>query len=161
MHGLVVVEDTKASRCCESFVRNGTFQYRTTGDTPIAQSGISPLVSLVSLGAQLSQVGHFRSGLLPLLLDVHSEPAPQPFVPGHQRPLHISYTKVSNPTADEHLHFLHHSADIAPAVSLCKKLQRFLCLGKRLSVRTDIDALTILAQTKFKKLEILLCEDTG
>ena len=47
----------------------------TTGDTPIAQSGIAPLVSLVSRDAQLSQIVHLRSGLLPLLPDVHSESA--------------------------------------------------------------------------------------
>ena len=46
----------------------------TTGDAPITQSGISPLVSLVSRDAQLSQVGHLCFGLLPLLPDVHSEP---------------------------------------------------------------------------------------
>ena len=38
----------------------------TTGDTPITQSGISPLVSLVGRDAQLSQVGHLCFGLLPL-----------------------------------------------------------------------------------------------
>ena len=161
MQGLIVVEDTNVSRCCESFVCNGTFQYRTTGDTPITQSGISPLVSLVSRDSQLSQVGHIRFGLLPLLPDIHSEPAPQPFIPRHQRPLHICCPEVADPASDKHFHFLHHSADIAPAVSLCKNLQRFLCLGKRLSVRTDIDALIILAQTKSKKLEILLCKDAG
>ena len=59
----------------------------TTGDAPITQSGISPLVSLVSRDAQLSQVGHLCFGLLPLLPDVHSEPAPHPFNPRHQRPL--------------------------------------------------------------------------
>lgn len=42
----------------------------------------------------------------------------------------ILYSKIADPTTDKYLHFLHHSADIAPAVSLCKKLQRFLCLGK-------------------------------
>ena len=47
----------------------------TTGDAPITQSGISPLVSLVSRDAQLSQIVHLRSGLLPLLPDVHSESA--------------------------------------------------------------------------------------
>lgn len=47
----------------------------TTGDAPITQSGISPLVSLVSRDAQLSQVGHLCFGLLPLLPDVHSESA--------------------------------------------------------------------------------------
>ena len=161
MRRLVVAEDTEVSRCCESFVCNGTLQYRTTSNTPITQSGIPPLVCLVSWNSQLPQVGHLRFGLLPLLPDIHSEPTPEPFVPKHQRPLHISYTKVSNPTADEHLHCLHYSADIASAVSLCKKLRRFLCLGKRLSVRTDIDALTILAQTESKKLEILLCKDAG
>ena len=34
---------------------------------PIAPSGIAPLVSLVSRDTQLSQIGHLRSGLLPLL----------------------------------------------------------------------------------------------
>ena len=60
---------------------------RTPGDTPIVQSGVAPLVSLVSLDTQLSQIGNLRSGLLPLLPDVHSEPAPHPFNPRHQRPL--------------------------------------------------------------------------
>ena len=77
-----------------------------------------------------AKIGHLRSGLLPLLPDVHSEPAPHPFIPRHQRPLHIGYSKIADPTTDKYLHFLHHSADIAPAVSLCKKLQRFHCLGK-------------------------------
>lgn len=36
---------------------------------PISQSGIAPLVSLVSRDTQLSQIGHLRSGLLPLLPD--------------------------------------------------------------------------------------------
>ena len=54
---------------------------------PIAQSGITPLVSLVSRDAQLFQIVYLRSGLLPLLPDVHSEPAPHPFNPRHQRPL--------------------------------------------------------------------------
>lgn len=49
MQGLVVApEDTKISCFCESFVCNGTFSYRTTGDTPITQSGIPPLVYPVS-----------------------------------------------------------------------------------------------------------------
>lgn len=161
VQGLVVVEDTKVSRCCESFVRNGTLQYRTTSNTPITQSGIPPLVCLVSWNSQLPQVGHLRFGLLPLLPDIHSEPTPEPFVSKHQRPLHISYTKVSNPTADEHLHFLHYSADIAPAIALCKKFQRFFCLSERLSVYSDIDTMSLLAQTESKKLEFLLCEDTG
>ena len=87
MQGLVVVEDTKVSRCCESFVCNGTLKRRTPGDTPIVQSGVAPLVSLVSLDTQLSQIGNLRSGLLPLLPDVHSTPAPHPFIPRHQRPL--------------------------------------------------------------------------
>ena len=60
---------------------------RTPGDTPIVQSGVAPLVSLVSLDTQLSQIGNLRSGLLPLLPDVHSTPAPHPFIPRHQRPL--------------------------------------------------------------------------
>ena len=34
-----------------------------------------------------AKIGHLRSGLLPLLPDVHSEPAPHPFNPRHQRPL--------------------------------------------------------------------------
>ena len=59
----------------------------TTGDAPITQSGISPLVSPVGRDAQLSQVGNLRFGLLPLLPDVHSTPAPHPFIPRHQRPL--------------------------------------------------------------------------
>ena len=46
----------------------------------------------------------------------------------------ICHTKIANPTTDRHFHFLHHSADIASTVSLCKKFQRFLCPGKRLSV---------------------------
>ena len=41
----------------------------------MAQSGITPLVSLVSRDTQLSQIVHLRSGLLPLLPDVHSESA--------------------------------------------------------------------------------------
>ena len=136
MQGLVVVEDAKVSRCCESFICNGTLQYRTSGNTPISQSGIAPLVSLVCWDAQLSQISHLRFGLLPLLPDVHSEPAPHPFIPRHQRPLHIGYSKVTNPTTDEHFYFLHHSADIAPAVSLCKKFQRSLCFVKKLPVFT-------------------------
>ena len=36
---------------------------------PIAPSGVAPLVRLVSRDAQLSQIGHLRSGLLPLLPD--------------------------------------------------------------------------------------------
>ena len=48
----------------------------------------------------------------------------------------ICHTKIANPTTDRHFHFLHHSADIASTVSLCKKFQRFLCPGKRLSVFT-------------------------
>ena len=110
----------------------------TTGDAPITQSGISPLVSLVGRDAQLSQVGHLCFGLLPLLPNVHSEPAPHPFIPGHQRSFHIGCSKVANPAADELLHFLHYPADIASTVALCKKLQLFLRLGKRLSVHTDI-----------------------
>ena len=55
----------------------------TTGDTPTTQSGISPPVSLVSRAAQLSQVGHLCYGLLPLLPNVHTAPAPHPFIPGH------------------------------------------------------------------------------
>ena len=133
----------------------------TTGDTPITQSGISPPVSLVSRDAQLSQVGHLCFGLLPLLPNVHSEPAPHPFIPGHQRSFHIGCSKVANPAADELLHFLHYPADIASTVALCKKLQLFLRLGKRLSVHTDIGTATIPAQTESKKLEFLLCEDTG
>ena len=132
-----------------------------TGDAPITQSGISPLVSLVSRDAQLSQVGHLCFGLLPLLPDVHSEPAPHPFIPGHQRSFHIGCSKVANPAADELLHFLHYPADIASTVALCKKLQLFLRLGKRLSVHTDIGTATSPAQTESKKLEFLLCEDTG
>ena len=133
----------------------------TTGDTPITQSGISPPVSLVSRDTQLSQIGHLRSGLLPLLPDIQSESAPHRFIPRHQRPLHIGYSKIANPTADKHFYFLHHSADIAPAVSLCKKLQRFLRFVKRLSVRTDKDAVSVLTQTESKKLKILLCKDAG
>lgn len=34
-----------------------------------------------------AKIGHLRSGLLPLLPDVHSTPAPHPFIPRHQRPL--------------------------------------------------------------------------
>lgn len=83
-----------------------------------------------------AKIGHLRSGLLPLLPDVHSEPAPHPFIPRHQRPLHIGYSKIADPTTDKYLHFLHHSADIASTVLLCKKFQRFLCPGKRLSVFT-------------------------
>ena len=108
-----------------------------------------------------AKIGHLRSGLLPLLPDVHSESAPHPFIPRQQRPLHIGYSKIANPTADKYLYFLHHSVDIASTVSLCKKFQRFLCFVKRLSVHTDKDAATILAQTKSKKLEILLCKDAG
>ena len=133
----------------------------TTGDTPTTQSGISPPVSLVSRAAQLSQVGHLCFGLLPLLPNVHSEPAPHPFIPGHQRSFHIGCSKVANPAADELLHFLHYPADIASTVALCKKLQLFLRLGKRLSVHTDIGTATIPTQTESKKLEFLLCEDTG
>ena len=107
----------------------------TTGDAPITQSGISPLVSLVSRDAQLSQVGHLCFGLLPLLPDVHR----------NLRRIHssqnvsvrfICHTKIANPTTDRHFHFLHDSADIASTVLLCKKFQRFLCPGKRLSVFT-------------------------
>ena len=50
MQGLVVVEDTEVSCCCESFV-------------------------CISRDAQLSQIVHLRPGLLPLLPDVHSESA--------------------------------------------------------------------------------------
>ena len=57
--------------------------------------------------------------------------------------------------------FLHYPADIASTVALCKKLQLFLRLGKRLSVHTDIGTATSPAQTESKKLEFLLCEDTG
>ena len=85
-----------------------------------------------------AKIGHLRSGLLPLLPDVHSEPAPHPFIPGHQRSFHIGCSKVANPAADELLHFLHYPADIASTVALCKKFQLFLRLGKRLSVHTDI-----------------------
>ena len=106
-----------------------------------------------------AKIGHLRSGLLPLLPDVHSEPAPHPFIPGHQRSFHIGCLKVANPAADELLHFLHYPADIASTVALCKKLQLFLRLGKRLSVHTDVDAASIPAQTESKKLEFLLCED--
>ena len=108
-----------------------------------------------------AKIGHLRSGLLPLLPDVHSESAPHPFIPRHQCPLHISYSEVTYPTADKHLHFLHHSADIASPVSLCKKFQRSLCFVKRLSVYTDKADITILAQTESKKLDVLLCKDTS
>ena len=77
-----------------------------------------------------------------------SKPAPHPFIPKRQRPLHIGYSKVTNPTTDEHFYFLHHSADIAPAVSLCKKFQRFLCPGKRLSVFTTWLLLLLGAKQK-------------
>ena len=66
---------------------------------------------------------------------------------------HISYLKITNPTADKYLHFLHHSANIASTVSLYKKFQHFLCFVKRLSVYTDKDAIFILAQTESKKLK--------
>ena len=45
--------------------------------------------------------------------------------------------------------------------ALCKKFQLFFCLGERLSVHTDIGTATSPAQTESKKLEFLLCEDTG
>ena len=85
----------------------------------ITQSGIAPLVGLVDRDTQLSQIGHLRFGLLPLLPDIHSEPAPHPFIPAHQCPLHISYTKITVPSTDKHFHFLHHSTDIASAITLC------------------------------------------
>ena len=108
-----------------------------------------------------AKIGHLRSGLLPLLPDVHSEPAPHPFIPGHQRSFHIGCSKVANPAADELLHFLHYPANIASTVALCKKFQLFLRLGKRFSVHTDIGTASIPAQTESKELEFLLCEDTG
>ena len=43
----------------------------------------------------------------------------------------ICHTKIANRTTDRHFHFLHHSADIASTVSLCKKLQRSLCFVKK------------------------------
>ena len=43
----------------------------------------------------------------------------------------ICHTKIANPTTDRHFHFLHHSADIASTVSLCKKFQRSLCFVKK------------------------------
>ena len=58
--------------------------------------------------------------------------------PRTSRSFHIGCSKVANPAADELLHFLHYPADIASTVALCKKLQLFLRLGKRLSVHTDI-----------------------
>ena len=85
MQGLIAAEEAKVSRCCESFICNGTLKHRTSSNAPITLSGISPLVSFVSRDAQLYQVGHLCFGLLPLLPDVHSEPAPHPFIPGHQR----------------------------------------------------------------------------
>ena len=45
--------------------------------------------------------------------------------------------------------------------ALCKKFQLFFCLGERLSVYSDIDTMSILAQTESKELDFLLCEDTG
>ena len=119
------------------------------------------MVSFVSWDSQLPQISHLCSGLLPLLPDVHSESSPKPFVPRRQCPLHFGHSEVANPAADKHLHFLHHSADVASTVALCKKLQLFFCLVEGLSVSTDIDAVSILAQTKSKKLEFLPCKDTG
>ena len=48
----------------------------------------------------------------------------------------ICHTKIANPTTDRHFHFLHHSADIASTVLLCKKFQRSLCFVKKLPVFT-------------------------
>ena len=48
----------------------------------------------------------------------------------------ICHTKIANPTTDRHFHFLHHPADIASTVSLCKKFQRSLCFVKKLPVFT-------------------------
>ena len=45
--------------------------------------------------------------------------------------------------------------------ALCKKFQLFFCLGERLSVYSDINTMSILAQTESKELDFLLCEDTG
>ena len=111
MQGLVVVEDTEVSRCRESFVCYGTLKHRTSGYTPIPQSGVAPLVGLVSWDIQLSQIGHLRFRLLPLLPDIHSEPAPQPFIPRHQCPLHIGHPEVANPATDKHFRFLHYCSN--------------------------------------------------
>ena len=40
--------------------------------------------------------------------------------------------------------------------ALCKKFQLFFCLGERLSVYSDIDTMSILAQTESKELDFLL-----
>ena len=61
----------------------------------------------------------------------------------------ICHTKIANPTTDRHFHFLHHSADIASTVLLCKKFQRSLCFVKKLPVFTTW--LLLLSGTKQKK----------
>ena len=62
-----------------SFVM-GHFNTGLPANTPITPSGISPLVYLVSRDTQLPQISNLRFRLFPLLPDVHSEPAPQPFI---------------------------------------------------------------------------------
>ena len=156
---LVIGREVKISRLCELFVCNGTCQHRAASQPPVTQSGIAPLVSLVVRYSQFLQISHLCSWLLPLLPDVHSESAPQPFVPSLQDSLHVGYIVISQPTADEYLYSLHDFTDVASTIAFGQKLEFCFSLSLCALVRTNENARAVLAKTESKKLEFLPRKD--
>ena len=156
---LVIGREIKITRPYELFVCNGTCQHRASCQPPVTQSGIAPLVRLIVRYFQLSQISYLCFGLLPLLPDVHSESAPQPFVPSLQDSLHVGYIVISQPTADEYLYSLHDFTDVASTIAFGQKLEFCFSLSLCALVRTNENARAVLAKTESKKLEFLPRKD--